>query len=1184
MNIHQLAFHGQIEKIRTVLASTPDSVNQFIHLQGHDKVHRITPIFLAAIQGHLDIVKLFLEKGANVEWQNETERLMDWVDHSRDFKRIEVVSLLSKVMKTDELNSHVESIDVFKKVDSNIRTLLVSHFSAEIKACDDRDYYVLLGERGDLKSIEGLLSSSEDVLQALLEGALRSSRIEVLRLFIQSKLDMSVPFKQGIYDGNTPALFAAGKSNLEVIKFLRDNGVDLLSPLTQGRYTGVTPVYVAASGDQVENLKFLHDLGANIEEPLKSGGHAGKTLAYAAAMKGSVKVLQYLHQAHVNVNQPLEDGSCLGETPVFNAASNGHRNVLEFFHGIHVPLDEPLQKGVYAGATPAYIATIQHKGDVLEFLYDAGVNLSAPHTFGNYKGLTIAYAALFHDDGELIRFLHARRINLNQPVPTGGSKMETPAFIAARIGKVDALRVLFEVGVDPLEPLMEGEFKGVTLAYFAAFHGRVDVLKLLHERKISLSDPLKSGKFLGTTPAFVAASFNKSEVIEYLGSVGVNLSESLKATDRLGDTCAFVASTQGFVEVLKVLKKYNVDLTQKKAEGRSKGIDILFNAALINNREVLEYLKSEGLFHWSSPPNTDKMSRVTAFKNFRAVQPLTDRESAVLLRRKLEEDPDWFYVYRKAFFQFIDVIPISVWVDVCSWNELKKIDQLYQDQGGERKDWLLAIAIESINNSKEDLKVQEMFSFRSINSIENLKAVIRPGQPLIQLLQRVIDSDSILNNSNLRQLNEWINGVLKQTLNDEECWTRAKSLFEEIHDRIKAKPSKKLSRGKGKGKQKPAQDSFKKLWLHFDQKIQDSTTPQEELHRTLHRKIQESESFFEEWIKQLDLQHTLIIKQIDPSQSSTKGIEQALIGFNDKVNQLFSNLKQELAIITKGCIRQQNSCADIKQQSKLIENLDAIHVGNMEKAREMHGTFLTEVARLEAELKKTVENLQLKRDFKIQKKIMADEVFQTYLSEVEKLKNSLIEKGNKLMTESQNQANAATTNLQLNSIREEFQMKLQELMRLGGYSQTEMQARSQRSQEYFSTRNELLKKENKKLTKQIELLEKKLSERPRSPDKIIPIIEKSNRDVLIEKLRPLAAISKRFKRALDMIEVEGKILSSVGDMVKFLALFKIEWAHTVGSHKKFSDQKLNVLISNHDRESKPEEIEEVLKAVLSKLS
>lgn len=1096
MNIHHFAFHGRIDGVRKEIASLPHAVNQWMELQGSDKIHRITPIFLAAIQGHLEIVQLLLDKGA-VEWPDDTDHLIDWVDRCKNKKRIEVLSLLIKKKQIHEVGSRDWSFEAFKTNDEIIKSLVYQTFLEKRSPIKARNYYLILGERGDLAVIQALLGSStpnESIMEALLEGAMRFSRIDVLKLLAASHIDLNVPFKEGRYKGNTPALFAARQS-LEVVQFLFDQKIDLISP-AKGKYEGVTPIYVATKHDQLEIIEFLHELGASLTDPLSSGVYRGLTLAYAAVKYNSLRAIRFLHHHGVNFETPMHVASLEGITLSCYAASLGWVEVLRLFRELSVSVNQKVKEGRFQGYTPLTYATIDGPIEVLRFFHEIGENFNEPHT--------------------------------------------------------------------------EGFFQGCTMVLVAAQVGRTDVLQFLHSIQIPFNAVAKAGPFEGFSLAYMAAHQGQAETLEFLGSVGVNLSEEIKSGVHVGLTCAGAAVHLNHFEVLQVLKKFRVDLTRFAVTNGQK-IDSIFQAAAAGSIKMLEFFKSEGLCTKSILSNLSGKAIVQYLKSYRQVRQLSSQEAAALLCSKIEQQPEWFNLYKTAFLDWMDQIPPEDWVKAGTWSEWNKIYQSYQTHVGEKSDWLLALCIAWINHSETGAQGKAYFSAMNIRSIEDVNPAIRPGKALLQLLEYVNASEIILRNSNLGQLNDWMSGIFRKNSNDEEFWTKAKSLFQEIHQ--------KIPRGKKKRKKKSAQDPIKQWCDKFDQRIHDASTPQEMLDQIFQSKFNESALLYDEWIKQLSQKSSSILRTMDPSLVTIEGVEQGLGEFNLQVRQLFSHLIQNLVVLEMQSTAQQKACMEIKQRSKLVDKLDTLHSAKMARAEELHRQALEEVAKLEAGLEKTIEALKKKRDFLLLQKSMAEEVLELDFSEWEKVKNTLAEKGKKLWEERQNLVGAARNIEELHRIREQFQPQLQEVTQRLPAKQT----RDQRIAEHNEEKIRKLKREKEELIRENERL-KQAPVRTPSPEKKIPIAEKPVKERLIKKLKKIAFISDNAEKALRMIEQEGNILSRVSEIEKFLGLFRIEYQRTTGSHSTYTDGTHGVVIADHDGESKPAQVEDALQTVLDKLT
>lgn len=1025
MNIHNLAFFGDVKAISNLLNSSPEQANQFLIENGR----RITPIFLAAVQGHIEVVRLLLKHNAQTEWPDETERFIDWVSFSPTSEKFNILALLAKEGKIKELKPLEKGYSECKLIVLQIQHLLIkTGFQSTTSPFTPRDYHVYMGELGSLSHIQSLLDDQPDpnYVEGLLEGALSGSRMDVLDL-------------------------------------LYKNHVDLSSRFTSGQFVS-------------------------------------QTIAYHAAWKDKVEVLRFLHKAGVNVNEPLKDGY-----------------------------------------TPAIAAIIYDRVSVLSFFLEAKVDLTQTLTTREDYGCTLAHLAI-------------------------------------RSERVRALNMLKKAGLNLGDPAKEGPYLGQTPAHLAVQNGNLSQIIVLHELGVNLSEPIKEGVYAQDSIVRAAYLRGHSHILRYLQSIGMNVEDCIiKRFKSQDDTLAFLEAGKGAVDALKCLYEIGINLLIPNKGGYFKNANPLFIAAFGEQIAVLEFFKSELLFKKCFPAGISKEVKLKAERTYNKVTPLTPQETVALLYRKAIDHQEWFKIYRSEFFEYINHIPISIWVELGSWRQLKEIFDLYMAQGGERHDWLARAAVRYINHPKPDFEIEESIAKCSI---DQLKGASRPGEPLLKLLKCVSTSDTVYSRSQVGPLEQWIKAVLKQTCTDERFWTEAKSCFEKIHSNLEP----------AKNKRKAPQDIFKKLWREFDTKILDSVTSPEELEGIFHIKTKESKEAVDALLKGLNqtISATLLPWSLKPPFDPLEGNVQEIEAFKARVNQLAVQWMLKWAQLNQSFRDREMQCEGIQKQSQLKITLDEIHSDKMQKAALMKDQLIREIGKLEEELKSSLSDLKMERDYRTQQIEMLAEELVLDLSDVEKIKTSIEERGRKLWEERQNALLKAPSTEELQSIKSTFDAKLetskaQIMASLSPATQTEVSSRDLRSNAYLMQRNEALLSENKQLRKQVEQYEKKTADRPKSPEKTVPLIEKKLQVQLIEKLRPFA-FSRDIKTALDMIEKEGDILTTVDEMVKFLSIFGIEYKRTTGSHKTYNSGKVNVLISNHENESAPEEVKEVLQAVLDKLN
>ena len=220
--VHLAAYFGVDNAVQFLIGSNnPDS---------NDSYGR-TPLSWAAQNGHVEVVRLLLDRGADITAAGsggETPLYCaSWYGH------IEVVRLL---------------------LDRG----------ADITAADSDGWTPLscASWYGHIEIVRLLLDRGADITAANSDGwtplycASRNGHIEVVRLLLDRGADITAADS----DGWTPLYCASWNGLIEIVRLLLDRGADI----TAANSDGWTPLYCASLNGHVEAIRLLLDRGADI--------------------------------------------------------------------------------------------------------------------------------------------------------------------------------------------------------------------------------------------------------------------------------------------------------------------------------------------------------------------------------------------------------------------------------------------------------------------------------------------------------------------------------------------------------------------------------------------------------------------------------------------------------------------------------------------------------------------------------------------------------------------------------------------------------------------------------------------------------------------------------------------------------------------------------------------------------
>lgn len=251
-----------------------------------------TPLFCAAKEGHLDIVKYLLERGANPNATNHYGVSVLWIPCQRGLTNI-VELLLQKGANPEISPSGVEAEE-----------RSISGWTPLYAAIKSRQYAVvkiLLTANANPNAVTSL--GSTPFLLASEIGDL-----DVIKCFVEhgANLDYSPSGKEADelnITGQTALFMATLKEQNDVVQYLIEKGSRVN---VKNRY-GVSPLLLCAEGGNETLVRLLVSVGADVN--MSPSGElaiehilAGQTPLYGAAKKGHFNICKFLIENSADVN------------------------------------------------------------------------------------------------------------------------------------------------------------------------------------------------------------------------------------------------------------------------------------------------------------------------------------------------------------------------------------------------------------------------------------------------------------------------------------------------------------------------------------------------------------------------------------------------------------------------------------------------------------------------------------------------------------------------------------------------------------------------------------------------------------------------------------------------------------------------------------------------------------------
>lgn len=554
----QFGLKGQVENL---LSSRPDLVHQ------REYQTALTPLHTACGSGSLDLIKLLLEKGAELDSQSSGKRtpLIYGVIGGKK----ENVSYLLDVgadINTQDYSGRTPLCHACISGRSDIAMLLLDRGADPTIADNDRcsplhalcrngdgdpTPIVRLIEKGadttiNLKTTDGdtclhacawynwsriatiLFENgakqslySEFVGQAPIHFAASNGCQEMLQLLIKQHRDINVKSSENM----TPLHIATLMNHSTVVKLLLENGAFIEATDQEGR----TPLLLAALNSHIGVVELLLANGAND----KSCDKRGWSLLHYAAVTGLFDLVKKLVGSGTDPNVTTHDGL----TPSYVAASNGHMDVMEYL----IREAARVQAVPGKGNTAPFMATKDGDANAVASHLDHWTQVKAKNRWG-YEPL---HDAAFHNRPEVVRLLIDRGADPNVSSASGFR----PLHLAASQGHLEVAKRLLERGAK----LSVDDVSGSTPLHRAAVSGHSRIVELLLEHGADIST-----RFLGLTPLALAVQQENKDAIQVLLEYKADWTSVVGGTRSIIHWAAWNSSTGVFSLLLNVNQDFDV--------------------------------------------------------------------------------------------------------------------------------------------------------------------------------------------------------------------------------------------------------------------------------------------------------------------------------------------------------------------------------------------------------------------------------------------------------------------------------------------------------------------------------------------------------------------------------------------------------------------------------------------------
>uniref|UniRef100_A0A093Y5B8 Ankyrin-3 n=1 Tax=Talaromyces marneffei PM1 TaxID=1077442 RepID=A0A093Y5B8_TALMA len=536
--IHIASEAGFVEIARRLLDNHPLKNQNTPDLEGVSHVevqsmielpatYELTPLQLAAINGHTEIIEMLLNNIALLEPQDceiallqaTTKGLIDVVDKLLQNK------VTSNIV--DNTNNSLLHHAIMTQ-NEELLEMLLEHMSDKINFPNNEGLTPLhkAAEIGNLAIVKKLVGrkaqldkisiQSETPLHLAIRGNYR---------LVADELQVGMEdIDQKNEEDDTAFSLAVKQGHIEIVRDLLKKRIDVGFPFH---------IEVVLQHEKVLEA-LLRDGEWDCDQP--DNKNQGLAPLHFAVSLNLLKVVELLQKYGANLNPKDEDGN----TPLIMAASLGFQEVVDFLLEHDADIDSTNNDGL----SPLYAASLHEKAEVVKRLL---VNKKRPEVnLTNKRGWAPLHTAS-RKSSEITKLLldHGAEPNVRTD-----SSHSTPLSMAAFEDESDIVRYLLEFKADPNLADTDGE----TAVHRAVLGGCVENLRIL----ISYDAEINVQRNDGSTALHLAIIDNENEMVDLLLEKGV---DTTKHSDEFG-TFLMAAASLGRTEIADKLLSKGVDINE----------------------------------------------------------------------------------------------------------------------------------------------------------------------------------------------------------------------------------------------------------------------------------------------------------------------------------------------------------------------------------------------------------------------------------------------------------------------------------------------------------------------------------------------------------------------------------------------------------------------------------------------
>lgn len=302
-----------------------------------------TPLYSAVATENGDLIRLFLEKGAEVNFTNRYNFGAP-LHCASDKGRCDFVKLLLE-----------NGAEVNKKSGPIRNTAL---FLASAKGHFDI-VEVLLANKADVHLVNNQNETPLDV-------ACQNGHLKVVKALLDNGADLNW---SGRWEG-TPLIYACQEHHYDIVKILLDRGANM-NPVGCNRPLH-TPLYHAALYGNTNVVKLLLQRGADINWPKTDGD----TPLHGVCYRGHSDLAEILLDMGAELNRPSIDG----KSPLYIACATGHSRIVKMLLARGADISQDIESAWdLSWHTPVYMALREGNREMITMLLNREIDMFHPY-------------------------------------------------------------------------------------------------------------------------------------------------------------------------------------------------------------------------------------------------------------------------------------------------------------------------------------------------------------------------------------------------------------------------------------------------------------------------------------------------------------------------------------------------------------------------------------------------------------------------------------------------------------------------------------------------------------------------------------------------------------------------------------------------------------------------------------